>query len=324
MHRRTFTTLALAILAGTTLQASPAQAQALPALVTIVVPFSPGGGADQLAREFAQAAQAHLPGTTLIVENKPGANGNIAARFVARQKPDGATLLLGTSSTHALGPLVTPSDVDAVKDFSPATLLAETANAYAVSSTSPWKNLSELITAARAERFTYGTFGAGSSAHLYGLVLANSTGAKLDHVPYKGSGQAITDLLGGHIQSVFLTTSALDAMARDGKVRVLAVTGAKRTRLFPNVPTFEEQGVKQLDFNGWFGLLAPKGTPAPLLEKIAGAAKALAGDKAFSDRMAAQGYDWVGSTPATLQTELARSIGIYKQILAKHPAGLGI
>lgn len=326
MKRRLFNMSALAAATATAAclgrpAALRAQGASFPPLVTLVVPFAPGGGADQLAREFANAAAPLLPGTTFVIDNKPGANGVIANRHVARQKPDGATYLLGTSSTLALGPLIHPGDVDPVADFSPATLLAETATAWAVLATSPWKTLQEAIAAARQKPVTYGTFGAGSSAHLYGLVLAGATGAKLEHVPYKGSAQAITDLLAGHVESVFLTTSALDAMTKQGKIRLLGVSGDRRTQLLPDVPTFKEQGVPQLEFNGWFGLFAPKGTPEPQMGRLAAVAKALGEEPSFRGRLVAQGYDWVGSTPDGLARELAQAIEIYTRIVATTPAG---
>jgi tripartite-type tricarboxylate transporter receptor subunit TctC len=300
--------------------AGRAEPGGFPSLVSLVVPFAPGGGADQLAREFANAAQPLIPGTTFVIDNKPGANGAIANRHVARQKPDGSTFLLGTSSTHALGPLLTRSEVDPVADFSPATLLAETSTAWAIQATAPWRNLQEAIAAARKTPMTYGTFGVGSSAHLYGLVLAGATGAKLEHVPYKGSSQAITDLLAGHVDSVFLTTSALDAMAKHGKIRLLAVSGAERTQMLPDVPTFGEQGVPRLEFNGWFGLFGPKGVAAPLLDRLASVARVLADDQGFKSRLVSQGYDWVGSTPSAFGRELTKTIDIYRQIVATTPA----
>jgi tripartite-type tricarboxylate transporter receptor subunit TctC len=323
MQRRFFTKASIALAAGSAAWQANAQvpSPAFPPLVTLVVPFAPGGGADQLAREFANAAQASLPGTTFLVDNKPGANGAIANRHAARQKPDGTTFLLGTSSTHALGPLLSRTDVDPVADFTPATLLAETATAWAVQTAAPWRTLEEAIAAARKAPLTYGTFGVGSSAHLYGLLLAGATGAKLEHVPYKGSSQAITDLLAGHVDSVLLTTSALDAMKKSGRLRLLAVSGETRTPLLPDVPTFKEQGVPRLEFNGWFGLLGPKGTPAPLLDRLAGIAKTLGTNQEFTRRLAGQGYDWVGSTPTGFGEELARTIEIYRQIVAAAPAG---
>ena len=322
MERRVFnrSVLALALAGASAPTGGRAQPGAFPSLVSLVVPFAPGGGADQLAREFANAAQPLLPGTTFVVDNKPGANGAIANRHVARQKPDGSTFLLGTSSTHALGPLLGHSDVDPVADFSPATLLAETSTAWAVLSTAPWRSLGEAIAAAREKSMTYGTFGVGSSAHLYGLVLDGATGAKLEHVPYKGSSQALTDLLAGHVDSVLLTTSALDAMAKHGKIRPLAVSGAQRTRMLPDVPTFAEQGVPRLEFNGWFGLFGPKGVSAALLDRLGSIAAALTDNEAFKGRLVSQGYDWVGSSPAALGRELTRTIDIYRQIVAATPA----
>jgi tripartite-type tricarboxylate transporter receptor subunit TctC len=209
--------------------------------------------------------------------------------------------------------------VDPVADFSPATLLAETSTAWAVLTTAPWRTLAEAIAAARAAPMTYGTFGVGSSAHLYGLILAGATGAQLEHVPYKGSSQAITDLLAGHVNSVLLTTSALDAMSKHGKIRLLAVSGEERTTLLPDVPTFKEQGVPRLEFNGWFGLFGPKGVPAPLLDRLATVAKGLGDNPEFKKRLVAQGYDWVGSTPGALGEELSRTIEIYRRIVAATP-----
>ncbi|SKA41802.1 Tripartite-type tricarboxylate transporter, receptor component TctC [Enhydrobacter aerosaccus] len=321
MKRRTFNKSVVALSAAGWSGSARAQASSFPALVSLVVPFAAGGGADQLAREFANAAQPLLPGTTLVVDNKPGANGAIANRYVARQKPDGSTLLLGTSSTHALGPLLNHTDVDPVADFSPATLLAETSTAWAVLSSSPWHSLGDAIAWARKSPMTYGTFGVGSSAHLYGLVLANATGAKLEHVPYKGSSQAITDLLAGNVDSVLLTTSALDAMTRAGKIRLLAVSGEQRSRLLPDVPTFKEQGVPLLEFNGWFGVFGPKGVPTPLLDRLAAIAKTLGENGEFTTRLVAQGYDWVGSTPSAFNQELARTMEIYRKIIATTPPG---
>ena len=328
MKRRFFTKASIALAAGSAGWRANAQVPSpafpspnFPPLVSLVVPFAPGGGADQLAREFASAAQTQMPGTTFVIDNKPGANGAIANRHVARQKPDGATFLLGTSSTHALGPLLNRSDVDPIADFAPATLLAETATAWAVQTTAPWRSLEEAIAAAREKTMTYATFGVGSSAHLYGLILAGATGAKLEHVPYKGSSQAITDLLAGHVDSALLTTSALDAMTKQGRLRLLAVSGEARTPLLPNVPTFKEQGVPRLEFNGWFGLFGPRGVPAPLLDRLATIAKELGANQEFNKRLVSQGYDWVGSTPKAFSEELVKTIDIYRQIVAAAPTG---
>ncbi|MCD0500286.1 tripartite tricarboxylate transporter substrate binding protein [Achromobacter sp. MY14] len=327
MNRRLFNSGLLGLLAGSTLtrtRLAMAQSGPLPALITLVVPFAPGGGADQLAREFAHFAQSRAPGTTFVVENKPGANGAIAARHVARQKADGSTLLLGTSSTHVLGPLIAKAAPDQIiKEFSPATLLATTANALAVASTSRWKTLDDFLNDARQQALTYGTFGTGSSAHLYGVLLAQSTGAKLSHVPYKGSGQAVTDLMGDHINAVFLTSSALEGLVREGKIRVLGVTGNARTHVFPDIKTFEEQQVKQLAFSGWFGLFSPAGTPTPVCEAVAALAADLGKDSAVRQRMVGQGYDWVGSTPQALQDALRSTIAVYQKVLATKPADLG-
>lgn len=322
ISRRHFNKMSLALAAGI---AAPFAANAaeslLPSQIALVVPFSPGGGADQLAREFARQIQEKLTGTTVIVENKAGANGAIAAQYVARKEPDGRTFLLGTSSTQALGPLVEKVTFDPIELFSPCTLLAESVSALAVQASSPWHSLDDVLAAAHKSVVTFGTFGARSSAHLYGLILAETTKTKLEHVPYKGSSQAITDLLGGHIQTVILTTGALEGMAKSGKVRILAITGKKRLPNFPDVPTFKEKGVAGLEFNGWFGIFGPKGVPRPMLDQIANVAQSLNADQAFKKRLSSLGYDWVGTGPDDLGKELKETIAIYRKTIASLPAG---
>lgn len=318
MNRRAVNRVIGATLAG--LLAGPvrrAAAAGLPPLINLVVPFAPGGGADQLARDFLEAA--HITDSTVVVDNKPGANGITATRQVVRQRPDGSTLLLGSSSTQALGPLILNPQADPAAGLAPVTLLAEVANALAVPATSPWHSLDDLVRAARDGSVTYATFGTGSSGHLYGTVLASAAGIELTHVPYRGSGQAMTDLLGGHVQAAFLTTSALDAGVRGGSLRLLGVTGAARAGLFPDVPTFGEQGIRNLDFNGWFGLFAPAGIAPPVVARFAGISQALGRDAGFVARMRQQGYDWVGSDAPHLAAALQQSVGIYRRILAEHP-----
>ncbi|MBS0248763.1 MAG: tripartite tricarboxylate transporter substrate binding protein [Proteobacteria bacterium] len=323
ISRRHFNKMAVA-LAGGLVAPTVGQAaeSALPSQITFVVPFAAGGGADQLGREFAKQVQDKLPGTVVVIENKGGANGAIAAQFVARRAPDGRTFLLGTSSTQALGPLLENVAFDPIKQFSPCAGLAESSSALAVSATSKWQSLDEFLAAARKSTTTFGTFGARSSAHLYGLILASATNAKLEHVPYKGSSNAIIDLLGGHIDSVVLTTGALDSMAKAGKVRILAVTGKKRLSYLPNVPTFKESGVAGLEFNGWFGLFGPKGVPRPMLDQLANVAQSLNANRQFTEHLAALGYDWAGTGPDELGEELQETIKIYKTTIASLPAGL--
>lgn len=231
--------------------------------ITLVVPFSAGGGTDILARLVARKLEASLQ-QTVIVDNKPGANGLIASQFVERATPDGSTMMLGSSSTHVIAPLLSPDKNAAEatrRNFSMVSILAVTPLVLAVSEKSQIGNLEQFIDAKRTGGLTYGTFGAGSSAHLMGALLAAKQGVKLLHVPYKGSSAAITDLLGGTIDSVFLTAAAITTYVDAQQVRALAVTGTERIAAFPDVPTFKERGISGFENGGWFAVFAPAKTP---------------------------------------------------------------
>lgn len=247
--------------------------------LTLVVPFAPGGGTDILARLVADKLGEHL-GQTLVVDNKPGANGAIALRAVERAKADGYTLLFGSSSTHVLAPLMSQDKAaidDVRRKFVLAGMVASTPLVLAVSAQSGSGSLDQLLQAARGRSVTFGTFGAGSSPHVLGELLAARTGSRLLHVAYKGSSPAITDLRGGHIDSVFLTVAAVSAQIDSREVRPLAVTGPRRVESLPGVPTFTEAGIAGLEDSGWFAIFAPAGTPATVLDRLhAGAAKIMA------------------------------------------------
>ncbi len=250
--------------------AQPAYAGERP--VTLVVPFAPGGGTDILARMVAQKL-GELIHQSVVVDNKPGANGLIAMQAVERAKADGYTLLFGSSSTHVLAPLLSPDpkSIDAVRKKSVlVSMVADTPLVLAVSMKSDLKSLDHLLRAAHGKAVTFGTFGSGSSPHVLGELLAARTGAQLLHVAYKGSSPAITELRGGHIDSVFLTVAALSAQVVSKEIRPLAVTGPRRLQSLPDVPTFTEAGVAGLEDSGWFALFAPTGTPGAVVEQLHG------------------------------------------------------
>jgi len=241
--------------------------------VTLVVPFAAGGGSDILARLLAEKLRALLK-QTVIVDNKPGANGLIASQFVEKSKPDGYTLMLGSNSTHVIAPLLVPDKGASEafrKKFTLISIVAETPLVLAVDEQSAFKDLKEFIVPGTKE-LTFGTFGVHSSPHLMGALLAAQSGARLVHVPYRGSAPAITDLLSGQISSVFLTVAAISSYLDSRHVRALAVTGRERVATLPSVPTFGECGVAGLENPGWFAIFAPANLPdeiaAHLREKV--------------------------------------------------------
>lgn len=233
--------------------------------VTLVVPFAAGGGSDILARIVADKLRSVIK-QTVIVDNRPGANGLIASQFVEKSKPDGYTLMLGSNSTHVIAPLLQP-DKEAGetirKKFTLISMIAGTPLVLAVSEQSAIKDLKQFLSPSDKER-TFGTFGVHSSPHLMGTLLAAQSGARLLHVPYKGSAPAVTDLLSGQISSVFLTVAAISTYVESKHIRALAVTGTKRVATLPDVPTFQESGVEGLENPGWFAVFAPASVPAPV------------------------------------------------------------
>jgi tripartite-type tricarboxylate transporter receptor subunit TctC len=244
--------------------AQPAPPSPLPKkAITLVVPFSAGGGTDILARLVARKLEASLQ-QTVIVDNKPGANGLIASQFVERARPDGSTVMFGSSSTHVIAPLLSldKNAVEATRNnFAMVSILAITPLVLAVGEKSEFGTLDQFINAKRTDGLTYGTFGAGSSAHLMGALLSAKQGVQLLHIPYKGSAAAITDLLGGTIDSIFLTVAAITTYVDTKQIRALAVTGTERIAAFPDVPTFKERGISGFENGGWFAVFAPAKTP---------------------------------------------------------------
>lgn len=248
--------------AGRQVHAAPAQSALSGRELALVVPFSAGGGTDTLARLLANKLGG-LTKSTIVVDNKPGANGLIASQFVGRAKADGQTLLLGSSSTHVIEPLLSADKSEMKsyqKKFVLVSVIARTPLVLAVKSTSKITRLDQYL--AKSDReMTFGTYGVHSSPHLMGTLLAAERGLRLVHVPYKGSGPAVTDLLSGNIDSVFLTVAAISGYVEAGQVGALGITGMHRVATLPGVPTFHESGVAGLDNSGWFAVFAPAGTP---------------------------------------------------------------
>lgn len=268
MRRRTFLSL---LPAAAAIAAGGARAQDFPRRpVRIVVPFPPGGTPDMLSRLLGQRA-SQLFGQSVVVENRPGAGGNVAMEVVARSPADGHTLIMGTIGTCAINPHVYRKvgfDVD--KDFAPVMLVGSISNLLAVHPSVKANSVAELVALARATPggLTYASSGFGSSVHLIAEVFQIETGVELRHVPYKGSALAVTALMAGETQIMFDNMPSISPHALAGKVRPLAVTGTARSKLFPKVPTMREAGHPGVTINPWFGLLAPARTPAPALARL--------------------------------------------------------
>lgn len=247
--------------------------------VTLLVPFAPGGGTDILARLLAEKLGEEFK-QSFVVQNKPGANGLIAIRNMEQSSADGYTLLLGSSSTHMLAPLMSDDKSlinELQKKSTVVSMIADTPLVFAVNAKSPIGSLTDMLKVARDKPLTFGTFGTGTSPHVLGEVLAANTKTRLDHVPYKGSSLAINDLRGGHIDSVFLTIAAVNTQIDANEIRPLAVTGIRRVQTLSSVPTFRELGISGLEDSGWFALFAPAGTPAAVLDRLhASVTKAMA------------------------------------------------
>ncbi|MDM0019117.1 tripartite tricarboxylate transporter substrate binding protein [Variovorax saccharolyticus] len=290
-------------MAAASLLAAPLHAQeaAYPRqAVTLVVPFPAGGPTDAMARLLAQKLGDRL-GQQVIIDNRGGAGGGIAAELVARAPADGHTLFFGTTGTMAINPsLYARLRYDPVKDFAPVSLMATTMNVLVASPEIPARNLADLIALAKARpgELTYGSAGNGSSNHLSGELFRSTAGIQITHVPYKGSAPAMVDLLGGRLSMMFDTIAQQTQNIAAGKVRALAVTGPKRSPLLPTVPTAQEAGLKGFDVTIWYGVLAPRATPAPVVERLNREMVAVMASDDMKKRMEADGAEARTTTPA--------------------------
>jgi tripartite-type tricarboxylate transporter receptor subunit TctC len=269
--RRTFLS-ALPALAATAGLSPVAYAQATwPSKpVRIVVPFPAAGTTDILARALAPELQ-RVFGQPFVVDNKPGAGGNIGAGEVARAPADGHVLVMGTVGTHSInGSLYAKMPYDMVKDFTPVTLIASTPNLLVVNNDVPAKNLQELIALAKAKpgQLTFGSPGIGTSVHVSGELFNSLAGVKTQHIPYKGRQFAIPDLLGGQITMMFDNMPSAIPVVREGKLRAIGVTSSKRSASAPEIPTIAEQGLPGFEATSWFAVFAPAGTPRPVVDRL--------------------------------------------------------
>ena len=289
-----------------------AQAQTYPDKpVRFVVPYPPGGGTDVIARIVQERFQATL-GQPIVIENRGGAAGSLGTDVVAKSAPDGYTVLF-TLSSHTINPSIYPKlPFNTVKDFEPIGTVASRPQILGANPQLPVNNVAELIALAKAkpDSLSFASVGNGSPGHLAGELMKLRTGTKMTHVPYRGGGPAMTDVMGGQVPLLWVSIPAAAQFVKTGKVKALAVSTVKRSAAFPDVPTMQEAGVPDFEVDSWYAMFVPAKTPKPVIDKLNAALNAIVREPDIRDKLLAQGSEGVGGTPQTLgkvvDTELVK------------------
>jgi tripartite-type tricarboxylate transporter receptor subunit TctC len=306
--------IVLAALAIVALGDAPASAQAYPSKpIRIIVPTSPGGITDTLARALAQRLTESF-GQQVIVENKPGGAGHLGMEFVAKSAPDGYTLVVAADASFVVNPhLYSKLSYDPINELVPVSGLGISPQALVVHPSVPANTFSELVAYAKTKPsdINYGTFGIGTSGHLNIVHLESETGTKFTPVHYRGAAPAITDLLGGHIQMMIVAIGLLRQNIEAGKLRPLGIGSKQRLAQFPNIPTLDESGLPGFEAGSWYGLAAPRGTPAEIVDKLSAETQRIFGDPAFRDRYLASAVTFSIASPpeqfgARIRADLAK------------------
>jgi tripartite-type tricarboxylate transporter receptor subunit TctC len=284
--------------------------------ITLIVPYPAGGGNDVLARLVAAKMSATL-GQPIVIENRGGAGSTIGTRDVARSTPDGYTLLIATSSL-AINPQLYPDTAyDPVKDFAPIGLIAKSPNLVLATPSLPAQNIAELIALAKQEpgKLDFASTGIGTSTHLSAMLFAIMAGIKINPVPYKGVAPALTDLIGGQVPLMFCPITSAVGLVKAGSVRALAVTGSARSPSFPDLPTVAEAGLPGYAAELHYGLLAPGGTPAPIISKLNAALNAALAEDDIKSRLRVDGSEPLPSTPEAYAADIASEEAKYSEIV---------
>lgn len=286
--------------------------------VRLVVPFAPGGGVDVMARIVGQKL-SELWGQQVVVENRGGGAGAIGAQVVASAPPDGYTLMLTADNVLTINPLIKKTSYDPIKSFSPISEVSSGAYIFAVNPEVKAKTLQEFVQLAKKNpgTFNYGTPGLGSLHHLAMEYFNHVTGTELVHVPYTGTGPALMAAIQGQVQVNFGSMAATLAQAKSGSIRPLATTGAERAPQLPNVPTVRESGYPEYEVTGWYGLLAPYGTPPEIVAKISADVKTVLAKPEVMQKLAEQGSMPVGSTPAQLENRIKHDLDQWSQLIKR-------
>ena len=300
------------------LAASLAQAQDYPTrAIRLIVPFSPGGVADTSARVVADRLGARL-GQQVLVENRAGASGNIGTQMVAQSAPDGHTLVLGFDGTMVINPWVFPSiPFDSVKDFAPVTKLGDATLIMVAHPSVPAKDIRELIALAKAKpgSLSFGTSGTGGTPHLAGELLNQRAGIALTHIPYKGGGQAVGDVVGGQIPLVYTAIASAQQYVKSGRLKALGVSGAKRSSSLPDVPTFIESGLDGFVVDSWVGIFAPAKTPRAIIDRLQRELAAILALPEVRERYAVLGIEPVGNTPEQFGEQVRADLAKWEMVV---------
>ncbi len=290
--------------------------------IKIVLGFPPGGATDILSRDFAAKLSEELK-QQVIIENKPGAGGTIGADIVAKAAADGYTLTIGTTSNHAIAvSLYKKLPYDPVKDFAPITMLAVSQNVVVINPAVPANNIRELVAYAKANpgKLNFGSSGNGTISHLTGEMFNTLNGTQITHIPYKGSAFVFPDLLSGQISVMYDSTISIGSLIKSGKVKALAVTGATRSKLMPELPTVAESGYRDFESTNWFGFFAPVATPKEILLKLSAAAVRVLAAQDLQARFALQGAEVVANKPDEAMAMVKADIVKWAEVAKKSGA----
>lgn len=284
--------------------------------VTIVVPFPPGGSTDMIARTLQPKLQEKFGGT-FVIDNKPGATGTIGATLVTRAAPDGHTLFVSSLGPYVIAPHLTKVTYDATKDFDYITVAVQAPNVLVVPAASPHKSMADVIAYQKANpgKMTFASSGNGSSDHLTAELYWQQTGTSGVHVPYKGGGPVMTDLLGNQVDSSFMNINTAMPQIRAGKLRALSITSATRSSLLPDVPTLDELGIKDANVYSWQAVAAPKGIAADLKAKLQAAIKDALNDPAIKPKLLEVGFEIVANSPEEFTKFQAAEFARWKKLI---------
>ena len=319
MNKKTIMSLVsgVAICLSSALMIGAVQAQSWPTKpIKFIVPYPPGGGTDVIAR-IVQEPLAKELGQQVIIDNRGGAGGSIGSALAAQSPSDGYTVLF-TLSSHTINPSFYPRlPFDTERDFSPVVTIASLPQILVANPNFPAKNVKEVIEMAKAKpgSISYASVGNGSPGHLAGAMMATDAGVDMVHIPYRGGGPAITDVIAGQVPLLWVSIPAAAQFVKSGKVKALAVSTVKRSAVFPDVPTMAESGFKDFEVDSWYAMFVPASTPKPIVERLNKAALKVLAQPEVKEKLLSQGAEAVGDSPSQLGAVVKKEIAKWKQVV---------